>query len=134
MAYSFCLESIEKHSLVNWLILNIKIWFVKCTTVKQLLPFRDACKKKIAHILSFKDNVQIATPPHPPFVFKTSKMIDFLVSLFPKLKKKNRSFLGFWRKFWFGRRHPTPCLENTKWAFFFFCKHPLIWNDKYRNA
>ena len=52
---------------------------------------RNACKKRIAHILSTRDNSQIAALP-PPFVFKTSKMSDFF-RLFILISRKNRSLI-----------------------------------------
>ena len=62
-------------------------------STRNRILLRDARKIKIAHILSSRDNLQIAAPP-PPFVFKTSKMSDFFSTFYSNLKKKSLIF-GF---------------------------------------
>ena len=72
--------------------------------------FRDACKIKIAHILSHWDNWKLPPPPPPPFVSKTPKNERFL----PWETTKNRSFSGLFETIRILPPSPPPLLSKRQ--------------------
>ena len=103
---------------------NFQIWddLLKCGFLGGPIEIalRDACKKKIPHILSSRHRGGWGGAKSE-LSSKPLKMSDFL----DILKEKIAHFLRCWRQGWGWWQFSTVSMRQNMSVFFFICKHPL---------
>ena len=103
------------------------------------VTFRDACKIKIAHILSLRDNSKIAPPPpclkvqqNERFFFMTPSPDFGIPEMFDFFTRHNKKLLIFGIfetiRFWSPPTLPR-YLEETNYERHFFLQASLSWRD-----